>query len=122
MGGMHEVAFVLPKPSHISAIATECVHEDDDFHIIGAQSCICRSSFTQNGCAAFASSVPSGIRSMKRMTFALSVPSHVYASIHLLERMCHLRLVSAQRCSINEDDDFCLVGVQSCVAAWSSSS
>jgi hypothetical protein len=34
---------------------------------------------------------------MKRMTYASSVPSHVYVGVHLLERMCHLRLVSAQQ-------------------------
>jgi hypothetical protein len=53
-----------------------------------------------NGCAAFASSVPSSVWSMKRMTFALSVPSHVYANLHLLERLCCLRLVGTQWCSI----------------------
>jgi hypothetical protein len=58
---------------------------------------------------------------MKMMTFASSVPCHVYACLHLLERMCRLRLVGTQRCSINEEDDFCLVGTQSCVPRSSSS-
>jgi hypothetical protein len=30
------------------------------------------------------------------MTFASSVPSHVYVGLHLLERMYRLRLVGAQ--------------------------
>jgi hypothetical protein len=47
---------------------------------------------------------------MKMITFTSSVPSYVYAGLHLLEWMCHLCLVGAQRCSINEDDDFHLVG------------
>jgi hypothetical protein len=58
---------------------------------------------------------------MKRMTFASSVPSHVYTGLHLLERMCHLLLISAQRCLINEEDDFRLVGAHSCVRRSSSS-
>jgi hypothetical protein len=43
---------------------------------------------------------------MKRMTFTSSVPSHVYDGHHLLERMCRLRLINAQWCSINEKDGF----------------
>jgi hypothetical protein len=58
---------------------------------------------------------------MKMMTFASLVPSHVYASLHLLERMCRLRLIGAQQCSINENDDFHLVGAHSCVCRSSSS-
>ena len=34
---------------------------------------------------------------MKRMTFASSVPSHVYAGLHQLERKCRLCLVGAQQ-------------------------
>jgi hypothetical protein len=34
---------------------------------------------------------------MKRMTFALSVPIHVYVGLHLLKRICGLRLVGAQQ-------------------------
>jgi hypothetical protein len=45
---------------------------------------------------------------MKMMTFTSSVPSHVYTGLHLLEQMCRLRLVSAQRCSINENNNFTL--------------
>jgi hypothetical protein len=41
-----------------------------------------------NGCVTFASSVPSGVRSMKMMTFTLSVRSHVYADLHLFEQLC----------------------------------
>jgi hypothetical protein len=47
---------------------------------------------------------------MKRMTFASSVSSHMYDGLHLFEQMCHLCLVGTQRCSINEEDDFCLIG------------
>jgi hypothetical protein len=50
-----------------------------------------------NGCVAFASSVPSSVRSMKMMTFALSVPSQMYAGLHLLEQLCLLRLIGAQQ-------------------------
>jgi hypothetical protein len=46
------VAFVLPKPSHNTVFATSdvnrmCVDEEDDFHLFGAQSCVCRSSSTR---------------------------------------------------------------------------
>jgi hypothetical protein len=58
---------------------------------------------------------------MKRMTFTSSVPSHMYDGLHLLERMCCLRLIGVQQSSINENDDFLLVGVQSCVCRSSSS-
>jgi hypothetical protein len=34
---------------------------------------------------------------MKRMTFASSVPSQVYADFHLLERLCCLRLIGARQ-------------------------
>jgi hypothetical protein len=34
---------------------------------------------------------------MKRMAFTSSMPSHVYASLHLLKRLCCLRLVSARQ-------------------------
>jgi hypothetical protein len=53
--------------------------------------------------------------SMMRMTFASTVLSHVYTGLHLLKRMCRLRLVGAERCLINEEDDFCLVNTQSYV-------
>jgi hypothetical protein len=46
---------------------------------------------------------------MKMMTFASSVPSHVYVDLHLLKQMCRLHFVGAQQCLINEDDDFHLV-------------
>jgi hypothetical protein len=59
---------------------------------------MCTSVFINlNGCIASASSVPSGIRSMKRMTFALLMPSHVYVYLHLLQQLCPIRLVSAQQ-------------------------
>jgi hypothetical protein len=57
---------------------------------------------------------------MKMMTFASSVPSHVYVDLHLLKQMCRLQLVDVQRCSINEKDDFDLVGAQSYVYRSSS--
>jgi hypothetical protein len=53
-----------------------------------------------NGCVTFASLVSSGVCSMKRMTFVLSVLSHVYADLNLYEQLCCLRLVGTQRCSI----------------------
>jgi hypothetical protein len=34
---------------------------------------------------------------MKRMTFASSVPSQVYADLHLLKRLCCLHLVGARQ-------------------------
>jgi hypothetical protein len=39
------VAFVLPKPSHNTVFATAdvnkmCVDEEDDFRLIGVQSCV----------------------------------------------------------------------------------
>jgi hypothetical protein len=47
---MMRVAFVLPKLSHNAAIATSdvtgFVDEEDDFHLIGAQSCVRRSLST----------------------------------------------------------------------------
>jgi hypothetical protein len=58
---------------------------------------------------------------IKMITFASSVSSHIYAGLHLLEWMCRLRLVGAQQCSVNEKDDFHLVGAQSCVCRSSSS-
>jgi hypothetical protein len=48
-----------------------------------------------NGCAVFTSSVPNSVQSMKMMTFALSVSSHVYPGLHLLEQFCCLRLIGA---------------------------
>jgi hypothetical protein len=57
---------------------------------------------------------------MKMMPFASSGPNHVYACLHLLERLCRLCLVGAQRCSINEKDDFRLVGAQPYVRRSSS--
>jgi hypothetical protein len=57
---------------------------------------------------------------MKKMNFALSVPSHVYVGLHLLERMCRLRLVGAQWCSVNEKYDFRLISAQSCILLFSS--
>ena len=45
---------------------------------------------------------------MKRMTFASSVPSHVYASLHQLERNCRLCLVGAQQqCVRSVVNDVC---------------
>jgi hypothetical protein len=41
------VAFVLPELSHNAAIATSdvgFVDEEDDFRLVGVQSCVCRSS------------------------------------------------------------------------------
>jgi hypothetical protein len=57
---------------------------------------------------------------MKRMTFASSGSSQVYAGLYLLEQLCCLHLVGAQRCSINETDDFHLVGAQPYVRRSSS--
>jgi hypothetical protein len=57
---------------------------------------------------------------MNRMTSASSGPSHVYAGLHLLERLCRLCLIGAQRCSINEKDDFHLVCAQPYVRRSSS--
>jgi hypothetical protein len=37
-----------------------------------------------NRCVAFASSMSSDVRSMKRMTLTLSVPNHMYTDLHLL--------------------------------------
>jgi hypothetical protein len=44
--------FVLSKPSHkngiiMSNVNRTCVDEDDDFHLVGVQSCARQSSFTQ---------------------------------------------------------------------------
>jgi hypothetical protein len=47
---------------------------------------------------------------MKMITFVSSVSNHMYVGFHLLERMCHIQLVGAQRCWINEQDNFHLVG------------
>jgi hypothetical protein len=46
------VAFVLPKPNHNKVVTTSdvnmmCVDEEDDFHLIGAQSYVRRSSSTR---------------------------------------------------------------------------
>jgi hypothetical protein len=47
---MMRVAFVLPELSHNAAIATSditgFVDEEDDFRLVGAQSCVRRSSST----------------------------------------------------------------------------
>jgi hypothetical protein len=40
-----------------------------------------------NGCAIFASSVPSGVRSMKMMTFTLSVPV-MCTSVYIFSNSC----------------------------------
>jgi len=46
--------------------------------------------------------------SMKRMTFTSSVPSHVYAGLHQLERKCRLCLVGAQQqCVRSVVNDVC---------------
>jgi hypothetical protein len=34
---------------------------------------------------------------MKRMTFTLSVLSHVYTNLHILERLCCLRLIGVRQ-------------------------
>jgi hypothetical protein len=52
-----------------------CVDDDDGFYLFGDQSCIRQSSFTQ--------------------TVALSVPSHIYISLHLPEQLCRICLIGA---------------------------
>jgi hypothetical protein len=101
------VAFTSPKPSHNNTIAMSDVNRICWWRVWLLPHW-CQVIYTpvfiySNGCAAFASSVPYSVQSMKKDDFSpLSVPSHMYVGLHLLKQICRLCLIGAKRCLIKE--------------------
>jgi hypothetical protein len=48
---------------------------------------------------------------MKKMTFTSSVPSHVYVDLHLLKRLCCLRVIGARQYVQSHHNERCVSGI-----------